>query len=64
MADTSGDPPIRVTAEEHIHPALQKLARAFIALTRWRQAGGHTAESEQQPDREASGATEASDDGA
>jgi len=34
MADTSGQPPIHVTAEERLHPAFQKLARAYIALAR------------------------------
>lgn len=31
------EPPVRVTAEERPHPALQKLARAIIALVRLRQ---------------------------
>jgi hypothetical protein len=37
MTDTADGEPVHVTAEERPHPALQKLARALIALARWRR---------------------------
>lgn len=37
MADTHHPDAVRVTAEERVHPALQKIARALISLVRWQQ---------------------------
>ncbi len=37
MTDDAGKQPVRVTAEQRLHPAIQKLARACIALARWVQ---------------------------
>ena len=37
MTDTASDKPVHITAEERPHPALQKLARACIALARLRR---------------------------
>lgn len=34
MSETSSDRPVTVTAQEHAHPAIRKLARACIALAR------------------------------
>lgn len=41
MTDTTNNQPLHVTAEERPHPALQKLARACIALARLRRNEGH-----------------------
>lgn len=38
MTDTAHNQPVHVTAEERPHPALQKLARALIALARMRHS--------------------------
>lgn len=40
MTDTTNNQPLHVTAEERPHPALQKLARACIALARLRRDEG------------------------
>ena len=38
MKDNSGaEPRIKVTAQERLHPAIRKLGRACIALTRWQR---------------------------
>jgi hypothetical protein len=37
MTADAGKQPVRVTAEQRLHPAIQKLARACIALARWYQ---------------------------
>lgn len=37
MTDDADRQTIRVTAEQRLHPAIQKLARACIALARWIQ---------------------------
>jgi hypothetical protein len=64
MANSADEPALNVSAEEHIHPALQKLARAFIALTRLRQTGGKIDRFEQRPDQDAPRTPEATDGGA
>jgi hypothetical protein len=43
MADDADRQPVRVTAEQRLHPAIQKLARACIALARWYQERERTA---------------------
>jgi hypothetical protein len=68
MADTTPNAPVRVTADERPHPALQKLARALIALARLRQGEEHATLAHQPateaPEAEcpASGTTEVSHD--
>lgn len=52
MAHTSHTNPLHVTAEERIHPAFSKLARALIALSRAKLA-------EETADRPTVGADEA-----
>jgi hypothetical protein len=42
MADPTNDQPVRVTGEERPHPALQKLARACIALAQLRLSAKNT----------------------
>lgn len=41
MTDTTNNQPLHVTTEERPHPALQKLARACIALARLRRDERH-----------------------
>jgi hypothetical protein len=51
MTDTASDQPVHVTAEERPHPALQKLARACIALARLRRDEEDAQAEQPEPDK-------------